>query len=35
MLWPGAAEELVGAKAWYIKDGYFKKRARKNDQRKK
>ncbi|MBC7867590.1 MAG: amidohydrolase [Gloeobacteraceae cyanobacterium ES-bin-316] len=24
VLWPGAAEELVGAKAWYIRDGYFK-----------
>jgi aminobenzoyl-glutamate utilization protein B len=24
MLWPGIAEELVGAKAFYIRDGYFK-----------
>lgn len=24
MIWPGVAEELVGAKAWYIRDGYFK-----------
>ncbi len=24
VLWPGVAEELVGAKAWYIRDGYFK-----------
>jgi aminobenzoyl-glutamate utilization protein B len=24
MLWPGVAEELVGTKAWYIRDGYFK-----------
>lgn len=24
MLWPGIAEELVGAKAYYIRDGYFK-----------
>jgi aminobenzoyl-glutamate utilization protein B len=24
MLWPGVAEELVGAKAFYIRDGYFK-----------
>ena len=24
VLWPGVAEELVGAKAFYIRDGYFK-----------
>ena len=24
MLWPGVAEELDGAKAWYIRDGLFK-----------
>lgn len=24
MIWPGIAEELVGTKAWYIRDGYFK-----------
>ncbi|MBX9782729.1 MAG: amidohydrolase [Chitinophagaceae bacterium] len=24
MIWPGIAEELVGSKAWYIRDGYFK-----------
>ncbi len=24
MLWPGVAEELVAAKAWYIRDGVFK-----------
>jgi aminobenzoyl-glutamate utilization protein B len=24
MIWPGVAEELVGTKAWYIRDGYFK-----------
>ena len=24
MLWPGVAEELVGTKAWYIRDGLFK-----------
>ena len=24
MLWPGAAEELVGTKAFYVRDGYFK-----------
>ena len=24
MLWPGVAEELVGAKAFYVRDGYFK-----------
>lgn len=23
-LWPGAAEELVGAKAYFVRDGYFK-----------
>ena len=24
IIWPGVAEELVGSKAWYIRDGYFK-----------
>ncbi|QDA62655.1 amidohydrolase [Hymenobacter jejuensis] len=24
MLWPGVAEELVGAKAYFVRDGYFK-----------
>ena len=24
MIWPGVAEEVVGSKAWYIRDGYFK-----------
>jgi aminobenzoyl-glutamate utilization protein B len=24
MIWPGVAEELVGTKAWYIRDGFFK-----------
>ena len=24
MIWPGVAEELVGTKAFYIRDGYFK-----------
>jgi aminobenzoyl-glutamate utilization protein B len=24
LIWPGVAEELVGSKAWYIRDGYFK-----------
>jgi aminobenzoyl-glutamate utilization protein B len=24
MIWPGVAEELVGTKAWYIRDGLFK-----------
>src|ERR1041384_2004936 len=24
MLWPGIAEELLGTKAYYIRDGYFK-----------
>jgi aminobenzoyl-glutamate utilization protein B len=24
MLWPGVAEELVGAKAFYVREGYFK-----------
>jgi len=24
MIWPGVAEELVGTKAWYVRDGYFK-----------
>ncbi len=23
-VWPGVAEELVGSKAWFIRDGYFK-----------
>ena len=23
-LWPGVAEELLGSKAWYVRDGYFK-----------
>jgi aminobenzoyl-glutamate utilization protein B len=23
-LWPGVAEELVGTKAWFVRDGYFK-----------
>jgi aminobenzoyl-glutamate utilization protein B len=23
-IWPGVAEELVGSKAWFIRDGYFK-----------
>ena len=23
VVWPGAAEELVGAKAWFVRDGYF------------
>lgn len=23
VIWPGVAEELVGTKAWYIRDGYF------------
>ena len=26
VIWPGVAEELVGTKAWYIRDGYFKKK---------
>lgn len=25
VIWPGVAEELVGTKAWYIRDGFFKK----------
>ena len=25
VIWPGVAEELVASKAWYIRDGYFKK----------
>lgn len=25
VIWPGVAEELVGTKAWYIRDGYFRK----------
>jgi aminobenzoyl-glutamate utilization protein B len=24
VLWPGVAEELLGAKAWYVRDGLFK-----------
>lgn len=24
VLWPGIAEELLGSKAWFIRDGYFK-----------
>jgi aminobenzoyl-glutamate utilization protein B len=24
MLWPGVAEELVGTKAWFVRDGFFK-----------
>ncbi|MBP6145194.1 MAG: amidohydrolase, partial [Sediminibacterium sp.] len=24
VIWPGIAEELVGTKAWYVRDGYFK-----------
>ena len=24
MIWPGVAEEQIGSKAWYIRDGYFK-----------
>ncbi|MBC7408833.1 MAG: amidohydrolase [Arcicella sp.] len=24
VIWPGVAEELVGAKAYYVRDGYFK-----------
>src|SRR5690348_12926482 len=23
-LWPGVAEELLGSKAWYVREGYFK-----------
>lgn len=23
VLWPGVAEELVGSKAWFVRDGYF------------
>jgi aminobenzoyl-glutamate utilization protein B len=23
VLWPGAAEELLGSKAWFVRDGYF------------
>src|SRR5579859_3096666 len=23
VIWPGVAEELLGSKAWYIRDGYF------------
>lgn len=24
IIWPGVAEEVLGSKAWYIRDGYFK-----------
>lgn len=24
LLWPGVAEEQLGSKAWYVRDGYFK-----------
>lgn len=24
VIWPGVAEELLAAKAWYVRDGYFK-----------
>jgi aminobenzoyl-glutamate utilization protein B len=24
MIWPGVAEELLGSKAWYVRDGYFR-----------
>jgi aminobenzoyl-glutamate utilization protein B len=24
VIWPGVAEEVLGSKAWYIRDGYFK-----------
>ncbi len=24
ILWPGVAEELIGAKAWFVRDGWFK-----------
>ena len=24
IIWPGVAEELLGTKAWYVRDGYFK-----------
>ncbi len=24
IIWPGVAEELLGSKAWYVRDGYFK-----------
>lgn len=24
ILWPGIAEELLGSKAWFVRDGYFK-----------
>ncbi|MBA4196621.1 MAG: amidohydrolase [Chitinophaga sp.] len=24
VIWPGVAEELLGSKAWYVRDGYFK-----------
>ena len=25
VIWPGVAEELVASKAWYVRDGFFKK----------
>jgi len=25
VIWPGVAEEQLGSKAWYVRDGYFKK----------
>ncbi len=24
IIWPGVAEELLGSKAWYVRDGYFR-----------
>jgi aminobenzoyl-glutamate utilization protein B len=24
LIWPGVAEELLGSKAWFVRDGYFK-----------
>jgi aminobenzoyl-glutamate utilization protein B len=24
VIWPGVAEELLGSKAWYVRDGYFR-----------
>jgi len=24
VIWPGVAEEILGTKAWYVRDGYFK-----------
>ena len=23
LIWPGVAEEILGSKAWYVRDGYF------------